>query len=333
MSTQSNQALVQAYSQLATADYITIAIVSLVVYEILITIGDEVRIVWQRPVTAPAVLLGSVRWCILLAATLQLVPSTSNSCTPLEIMVWIFSLIQFLQIALFSALRVFAIWNKSYVWSLAVFALSMVPFAINLYQAVESKYVSFMDPLTGTTCNEEIIFSARTHSMLVLTYVARGSLILADAIVLILTWMKTLGNWLATRRLNMTVSLTTCLLRDGTLYFIALLAINIAQLLNDNFSANLSIPLVSMLTTNMPSVLISRFMINLRTTGSEASDYSMHTSDRRQGQSTLQFRTPEDLLGNIGGTLQDGWSDESCDEEDDAAGVYDEGRLDISAEA
>lgn len=32
----------------------------------------------------------------------------------------------------FSALRVFAIWDRSYVWSLVVFALGIMPFAINL---------------------------------------------------------------------------------------------------------------------------------------------------------------------------------------------------------
>lgn len=82
-----------------------------------------------------------------------------------------------------------------------------------------------------------------------------------------------------------------------------------------------------------PSVLINRFMINLRTAGSTMSDYSMHISDRRQGQSTLQFRMPTDRLGNIRGALQDGWSDESCDEESDAAGVDEEGRHETSAEA
>lgn len=44
-------------------------------------------------------------------------------------------------------------------------------------------------------------------------------------------------------------------------------------------------------------MLISRFMINLRATGS----------------------------GNIGSALQDVWSDDPCDEENDAAGVEEEG--------
>ncbi|EKM48076.1 uncharacterized protein PHACADRAFT_77010, partial [Phanerochaete carnosa HHB-10118-sp] len=106
-----------------------------IIYEFLITIGDEIEIVWRKPITASSVLLGSVRWCLLLTAILNLAPSTpnnlENSCTPLQILTWVLNLIGFVQIALFSALRVFAIWDRSYVWSLVVFVLSIVPFATN----------------------------------------------------------------------------------------------------------------------------------------------------------------------------------------------------------
>lgn len=78
-----------------------------------------------------------------------------------------------------------------------------------------------------------------------------------------------------------------------------------------------------------PSVLINRFMINLR---AAVSDDSVHTSGRRE-QSTLQFRRPTDRLGNIGGTLQEGWSNDSCDEENDDAGADEEGRRETNAEA
>lgn len=43
----------------------------------------------------------------------------------------------------------------------------------------------------------------------------RGSLIVADIIVLVATWMKTFRQWLDARRLNMPLSVSTCLLGDG----------------------------------------------------------------------------------------------------------------------
>ncbi|EKM48120.1 uncharacterized protein PHACADRAFT_203221 [Phanerochaete carnosa HHB-10118-sp] len=254
---------------------------------------------------------------------MNIAPQTAN---PLQALGWAFAFIQFLQAALFSALRVFAVWDKSYVWSLITFALSMVLVATNIYNAVMTKYGFYLDPLLGVTCAEESQISAQSDSMRMfhVLYTTRGSLILADAIVLVLTWIKTFRHWRNARRLKMRASLTTCLLRDGTMYFIALLALNMTQLLTYNVSSS---------EIAIPSILISRFIINLRTAGSTVSDYSVHMSDQQQRQLSLQFRRPTDRLGNMGGTLQDGWSDETCDEESDVAEVGEEGRHEAGAEA
>ena len=48
-----------------------------------------------------------------------------------------------------------------------------------------------------------------------MVYVARGSLVAADSTVLVLTWTKTFRNWNEARRLNLDLSVSTCLLRDG----------------------------------------------------------------------------------------------------------------------
>ncbi|EKM57608.1 uncharacterized protein PHACADRAFT_251322, partial [Phanerochaete carnosa HHB-10118-sp] len=194
-------------------DYILGAVSSLVVYEFLITISNEIDMVWKRPVTVSAVLLGSVRWCMLLTVIFELAPTTPNNCIPLTILVPVFFLIGYAQTALFSALRVFAIWNRSHIWSLVVFVLSMVPFITNLVAATMSKYTAVADPIFGTTCATKFTFSVQANNILI--YITRSSLILADTIVLVLTWIKTFGNWRRARSVNVQVSLTTCLLRDG----------------------------------------------------------------------------------------------------------------------
>ncbi|EKM60184.1 uncharacterized protein PHACADRAFT_189312 [Phanerochaete carnosa HHB-10118-sp] len=69
------------------------------------------------------------------------------------------------------------------------------------------------------------------------TYIMHALLILADNIVLSLTWIKTFGIWKNAYRLHMRVSLTTCLLCDETIYFMALLATNVAEMMiNHNFT-------------------------------------------------------------------------------------------------
>ncbi|EKM48267.1 uncharacterized protein PHACADRAFT_214876 [Phanerochaete carnosa HHB-10118-sp] len=239
-------------------------------------------------------------------------------------MTWILILIGFIQTALFASLRVFAIWDRSYVWSLIVFALNMVQFATNV---IFPKHSFIVYPLVGVKCVSIYRFSAQTTgtSRPRVVYITRGSAVLADAIVLVLTWIKTFGRWKQARRLNAEVSLTACFLRDGTIFFIALVAMNIAQLLTFDFSADLS-PMSSFIST-LPPVLINRFLINLRTVDSEALDIN----DRQQEQSSIRFRRSTNRLGNIGETLQDGWSDEPRNEENGSAEVGGEGHREVSA--
>ncbi|EKM57679.1 uncharacterized protein PHACADRAFT_206559 [Phanerochaete carnosa HHB-10118-sp] len=266
---------------------------ALVVYEFLITISDEIDILWKRPVTVSAVLFGSVRWCMLITATLQLAPTTPNT-------------------AVFSALRVFAIWDRSRIWSLVVFALSMAPFIVNLVFTTMSRFMIVADPAF-------------------VAYITRSSLVLADTIVLVLTWIKTFGNWRRARSVNAQVSLATCLLRDGTIYFIALLAVNIAQILT--YNSAIVTPAAEFVEI-LPQILIHRFMINLRTVDREVLNCSTHITNWQQEQSTIQFRRPTNRLGNIGETLQSGWDDdEPVDEEISLAELDGAGRGENSAEA
>ncbi|EKM57590.1 uncharacterized protein PHACADRAFT_89998, partial [Phanerochaete carnosa HHB-10118-sp] len=106
---------------------------AIVIYELLITAADEIKVVWKRPVTASAVLLGSVRWSLFLLVILGFVPATQRVFCPNMKRALSFHW------SVFSALRVFAVWNRNYVWSLIVLALNMVPLATYLVCAVLSQ--------------------------------------------------------------------------------------------------------------------------------------------------------------------------------------------------
>ncbi|EKM57657.1 uncharacterized protein PHACADRAFT_251418 [Phanerochaete carnosa HHB-10118-sp] len=214
----------------------------------------------------------------------------------------ILSIVGFALTAVFSSLRVFAICNRSHFLSLSVFALSMVPFVLNLVNFTKSQYMSISAPFFGIECVGETSLSARTLTMFVWTI--RVSLVLADAIVLISTWTRTFGHWRQARRADVSVSLTACLLRDGTVYFVILLAINITQLATVNTTADVA-PLTPFITI-VPLVLINRFMINLRTVDTDQSETS-DKSSLDHGLSTPHFRRSTDFLGNLGETLHDGW--------------------------
>lgn len=65
--------------------------------------------------------------------------------------------------------------------------------------------------------------------------------------------------------------------------------------------------LISLLTTQ-PSVLVNRFIINLKSLGTAGSSYSSQGSSSRQWSrfSAPNFRIPASFLGNISEDLQDG---------------------------
>ncbi|EMD31613.1 hypothetical protein CERSUDRAFT_100282 [Gelatoporia subvermispora B] len=89
----------------------------------------------------------------------------------------------------------------------------------------------------------------------------RLPVIIADIVVLVLTWWKTWATVRMARELDVKTPLMTLLLRDGTLYFVALLslnALNIAGFATNvfTFASTFSIPL--------SSIIITHFLLNLR---------------------------------------------------------------------
>ncbi|EKM56356.1 uncharacterized protein PHACADRAFT_91681, partial [Phanerochaete carnosa HHB-10118-sp] len=163
----------------------------LVVYEYTITLGQEVAVVWKRRFTATSMLLLGIRWFMLLGSILDATPPTYIWCeskfSPIVCHV------------VFSALRVYALWQGSpmkYVCLAAPLILGVVP--------------------VGTNIPAFLIFTLLiVISMCAVLYFTRCSLIAADIIVLVLTWIKSFKQLIEMRRVNLGLSISTVLLRDG----------------------------------------------------------------------------------------------------------------------
>ncbi|EKM58289.1 uncharacterized protein PHACADRAFT_207126 [Phanerochaete carnosa HHB-10118-sp] len=92
----------------------------------------------------------------------------------------------------------------------------------------------------------------------------------------------------------MRLPVTLCLLRDGTIFFLILLAISIANLLS-------LFPARSLIEF-LPPILVSRFLLNLRDcTGSNTTDRSLP----RLSELSVHFATSNvsNIIGNIGAPL------------------------------
>lgn len=171
-----------------------------------------------------------------------------------------------------------------------------------LKYAIINSTLAYLGPGILEGCDSELKYSV--HVELILRYLTRSSLIAGDVLVLVVTWRKTFPLWLQARKANISSpSVTTCLLRDGSWYFMVFAVINLLQMVLPNEDAGDTY--VSILISNFPPLLINRFMINLRSTITDTPSRSFSGPH----DATLSFAPIcmlDSVLGNIGQPLDDG---------------------------
>ncbi|GJE90452.1 hypothetical protein PsYK624_065880 [Phanerochaete sordida] len=132
------------------------------------------------------------------------------------------------------------------------------------------------------------------------------------SLVLALVLLKTYCQWRDAARANIHISASTCMLRDGVLFFIACLAIGVLKsaLPSDPYEFD------SILSMLLPLVLISRFILNLRSLGDAPPDLSLPSGAQQTSHfSAVRFHLPRgrSLVGNIGEDISF-WEDDSDQE-------------------
>ncbi|EKM53620.1 uncharacterized protein PHACADRAFT_30587 [Phanerochaete carnosa HHB-10118-sp] len=252
------------------------------------------------------------------------------------------SLWEFFLAAVFSALRIFAISDRNLTLAAAVFLLGITPIATNIVRLIR---VQFGETRTAyytvnTALRVEcvpLIMVSPQLSLISPKLIAKSSMLLlcripvvaADALVLLVTALKTYRGVAEARRIHRTdvslakrltrgTSLAECLIRDALtnltqVFYTSPLCVLTRALLTMNISRIfvnfLQVPsVIDPFMNNIPLVLIGRFMINLRRiVDSRASPEDGHFS-------SLQFAVPYSRLGNIGETLDQGQMVELEDE-------------------
>ncbi|EKM57575.1 uncharacterized protein PHACADRAFT_192722 [Phanerochaete carnosa HHB-10118-sp] len=305
-------------SQIINSNSATLATAALIFYDHLITLDQEVRTVWQQSFSIVSLLIVFTRWTLLMQAVFAFIPqglvryvSPSNWINEAP------SLVAFVQTAVFSALRVCAIWNRNYVLFIIVLVLSLPPVVTNTYAIFNGYLEYFPSPIDA--CIEFPNYSDEvdhicTFSLLLLF--TRIPLIVADVLILILTWMKTHRQYREAKLLNIKSPLATCLIRDGTIYFFILLVLNASQILSFYLT---SISIVTAFTSTLPQMLICRFMMNLRLLNLGSSTSSeVGMSQQLASLRTLVFNNdaPPSFMGNMGEPLD---YDQDVSEDDDAS--------------
>lgn len=288
-----------------TTTYVEYCAACLVAYEFVITFAQEVSVVWGRKFTATSLLLLGVRWVMVVAPIITIVPWPDTWCPEIYFLNGGIFIASTALVAIFSALRVYALWRDSrfrHLLTVIVFLLSAVPVATNIFGMSRTVAANLVLPPYTEICTDAIHVSPKVNEALL--YFTRSSVIAADVLVLVLTWARSFRQFREMRALKLSSSVTTVLLRDGTVYFLTLLIMNILLLVTFTASGLSEGGQIDTVLQVMPPVLVQRFMLNLR--GLNRTADSTHASDRGLPSASVAFVVPSGFLGNIGEPLDHG---------------------------
>ncbi|KAH9914601.1 uncharacterized protein B0H18DRAFT_1044608, partial [Fomitopsis serialis] len=198
--------------------YVGIACTVFPIYDYLLTLGSDMTLLWpQRAPSGMTTLMALIRFTTI---GMSITQSVYIFCRDTYVSSAVFSLLPNILDAVISAIRAYAVSNRSLVWAAIVFATSIFVVTFDAYATAKNRYQSV--DIDGTwSCYIIIHFAGSTAENLIFN-------ILSQAIVVGLTWSRML--FLVRRpgkgqaRVNpRSFSISWFLLRDGTVYFMHVL--------------------------------------------------------------------------------------------------------------
>ncbi|EIM92765.1 uncharacterized protein STEHIDRAFT_152077 [Stereum hirsutum FP-91666 SS1] len=304
-------------------NYITLSSISLYVYDVLSTLPTEVVTVWTKPLSVASAMYIMNKYSFLLYVIGNyLMLFTSNIASPAgcNAMGYIFSVLSSVSRVLTNslyALRVYALYNR-HRGILAILAFLIIAQAtLNVLINIGLSFHTSTDDLLTTGLVSGInscIFLSRIMQVvgfLTLTYrldMATTFLTLIfDLVVFILTLTKTYRHIKDMQEFKQ-ISIAEVILRDGTAYFLlsflcgsAAAVLSVYSVATQDMSLGSGAAFFLLLhpyTIMIPTMLISRLYLNLRTFQDGDSDNAVSP----HAHSALKFASTR-ILGNIGAPL------------------------------
>ncbi|KAJ3483234.1 hypothetical protein NLI96_g6462 [Meripilus lineatus] len=304
------------YSNLQGVRFSRVALLALFVYEMLITIDQEIEAIWKRRFALPSLLyllmrFGTLGFLILYAqGPLSFLgpPSlvVSLRCkVEIYLLQGLITMVMF-AVSVFNVFRVWAIWGQHWLLAVIILVLSAVPFCLDMnlnahitdIQIVEDA----LEPLGD--CGYEVALSDRLSLMLARYPGAKRSR-LTNRLGLDTYNLKKLS-----QQLGIKADVTTLLLRDGTLYF-GCVNVGTSEMalthLGSEYSVQLALNIVMTITTYtmdlspapvyesaFSAILYTRFILNLRSVDIADTNGSAPAS-------SIYFAN---VMGNIGTALE-----------------------------
>ncbi|OCH92064.1 hypothetical protein OBBRIDRAFT_833767 [Obba rivulosa] len=259
--------------------FCSVAAMTLVFYDHISTVSREVHLVWGRKFNAVTLLFHLNRWTIFVWAVSNCtnfipIPTLVGYVCPCTAAIdwsYVIAILLLMIWAAFSSIRIYAVSTGSWCLALLVATVAMVPAATNIYLNLIKSQISIADePFLGVECGEgfnvsNAVFDARESVPFRFPITDRSCAIAADVIVLLVTWSKTWSVKRSADRAGISTPLVTMLLKDGTVYFILLLALNIFQIVG--WVTGIFLYAETYFTTPLSSIIITHFLLNLRQVG------------------------------------------------------------------
>ncbi|KAI0754334.1 hypothetical protein C8Q80DRAFT_1265985 [Daedaleopsis nitida] len=263
-----------------STNQVKVAAITFFAYDLAITFDREIQFFWKRKFSIPSALLVATRYWYLLVCVTYILQIALHSNEGYHIHIYAASIMNiiveytlYIPFAVFSGMRAYAL-CKSWIISGVITLLSLAPVCVNFIK-FGMFYTLELFPVLGcgfsdfSTLQDTIMELCVT--MLLDTVVSRGSLIIADCLLIFLTW-RTLGAGSIRERFSghsTPTTFTSILLWNGTLYFLAITTLNILHLIftiNSIFSdgTDFGPSQLTGFTDPLTTILVYRFMIALQ---------------------------------------------------------------------
>ncbi|KAI0718685.1 hypothetical protein C8T65DRAFT_737040 [Cerioporus squamosus] len=296
---------------------ISCAATALVLYEHVITLGMEVQQVWKREISGATVLFVLTRYMTLLNrvfVTISLSSIHSPEAVSTSILVVVMSAI--------AAVRVYALWSRDIRLFVVVMVAGTFPALTNLFfRSASSVYII---PTALYSCQvAPTAMSASAYTAL--SIATRTVAIFSDGLVVVLTWIKTYRVFVLTRKISFRTNYSALILRDGTLYFLAVCVLNLVAII---YIMDVGANLLNDMIVTLSSLLMARFLLNLRDHRSRTEDIIYVAETTGKGTmgtspvSTLRFTS--DLLDSMAGSVGAADEDVLDDDDDETACEHDD---------
>ncbi|KAJ8494334.1 hypothetical protein ONZ51_g2418 [Trametes cubensis] len=223
--------------------------------------------------------------------------------------------------AIFSALRAYALQRKLS-WAVIVLILSLANIVVDafMYHWAVSGAIVFAGGINTLTNIGAVRHRVRydyslSHTSSTVPFLARIPVIIADIIVVLITWKTQYSTHRLSKNLPNPKKLATIVLHNGTIYFVVLTALNILLLILEYLQIFTDSPVLennssdlSLLIEPLTAILVSEFLNDLH----EAADKTSGP-ETLSSVSALEFR----IVGSIGASLPGPTDDKALDAAED----------------